>query len=65
MKIRPLGERVLIELVKEEEVSKGGIIIPDSAKENHKKEKLLQLEQVSWTKMVKLYHLMLKRVILY
>ena len=33
MKIRPLGERVLIELVKEEEVSKGGIIIPDSAKE--------------------------------
>ena len=33
MKIKPLGERVLIELVKEEEVAKGGIIIPDSAKE--------------------------------
>ena len=33
MKIKPLGERVLIELVKEEEVAKGGIIIADSAKE--------------------------------
>ena len=33
MNIKPLGERVLIEPVKEGEVSKGGIIIPDSAKE--------------------------------
>ena len=36
MKIKPLIERVLVELVKEEEVSKGGIIIPDSAKRSHK-----------------------------
>ena len=33
MKIRPLGDRVLVEPQKEEEVKKGGIIIPDSAKE--------------------------------
>lgn len=33
MKIKPLGERVLVEPVKADEVSKGGIIIPDSAKE--------------------------------
>jgi chaperonin GroES len=33
MKIKPLGERVLVEPVKEEEAVKGGIIIPDSAKE--------------------------------
>jgi chaperonin GroES len=33
MKIRPLGDRVLVEPKKEGEVSKGGIIIPDSAKE--------------------------------
>ena len=32
-KIRPLQDRVLIRRVKEEEKSKGGIIIPDSAKE--------------------------------
>lgn len=33
MKIRPLGDRVLVEPVEEKEVSKGGIIIPDTAKE--------------------------------
>jgi chaperonin GroES len=33
MKIQPLGDRVLVEPQKEEEVKKGGIIIPDSAKE--------------------------------
>lgn len=33
MKIKPLGERVLVEPLKEGEVLKGGIIIPDSAKE--------------------------------
>ena len=31
--IRPLHERVLVRRLEEEEVSKGGIIIPDSAKE--------------------------------
>ena len=33
MKIQPLGDRVLVEPVKEDEVKKGGIIIPDTAKE--------------------------------
>lgn len=33
MKLKPLGDRVLIEPVEEKEVKKGGIIIPDSAKE--------------------------------
>ena len=32
-KIRPLGARVLVEPVDAKEESKGGIIIPDSAKE--------------------------------
>jgi chaperonin GroES len=32
-KIRPLQDRVIIKRVKEEEKSKGGIIIPDTAKE--------------------------------
>ena len=31
--IRPLGDRVLVEAVEETEVVKGGIVIPDSAKE--------------------------------
>jgi chaperonin GroES len=41
MKIKPLGERVLVELVKEEEVAKGGIIIPDSAKEKPQEGKVI------------------------
>jgi chaperonin GroES len=30
--IRPLGDRVLVKPLEEKEISKGGIIIPDSAK---------------------------------
>lgn len=33
MKIQPLADRVLVEPLKEDEVTKGGIIIPDTAKE--------------------------------
>ena len=33
MAFRPLGDRVLVKRVEEEEKTKGGIIIPDTAKE--------------------------------
>ena len=33
MAIRPLHDRILVRRVKEEETTKGGIIIPDTAKE--------------------------------
>jgi len=33
MKIKPLGDRVLVKPLEEDEVQKGGIIIPDTAKE--------------------------------
>ena len=33
MKIRPLHDRVIVKRVEEEETTKGGIIIPDTAKE--------------------------------
>jgi len=33
MNIKPLGDRVLVEPVEEKETKKGGIIIPDTAKE--------------------------------
>ena len=33
MKIRPLHDRVIVKRVEEETISRGGIIIPDSAKE--------------------------------
>ena len=33
MKLRPLQDRILVERVEEETTTKGGIIIPDTAKE--------------------------------
>ena len=33
MKIRPLQDRIIVKRVAEEETTKGGIIIPDTAKE--------------------------------
>jgi chaperonin GroES len=33
MKIRPLHDRVIVKRIDEEETTKGGIIIPDTAKE--------------------------------
>ena len=36
MKIKPLGKRVLIKPVKEEEKTNGGIFIPETAKEKKK-----------------------------
>ncbi len=33
MKLKPLGDRVLVKRLEEEVMTKGGIIIPDSAKE--------------------------------
>jgi chaperonin GroES len=41
MKIRPLHDRVLIKRLNEEEKTKGGIIIPDSAKEKPQEGKVI------------------------
>lgn len=40
--LKPLGDRVIIEVVEQEETTTSGIVLPDSAKENHKKEKSWQ-----------------------
>ena len=41
MKIRPLQDRVIVERVQEEEKSRGGIIIPDTAKEKPQEGKVI------------------------
>ncbi len=41
MKIRPLQDRLLVKRIDEEETSKGGIIIPDTAKEKPSEGKVL------------------------
>jgi chaperonin GroES len=40
-KIRPLGEKVLIQRMEAEERTKGGIVLPDTAKEKPQKGKIL------------------------
>jgi chaperonin GroES len=41
--IKPLGDRVLVESVEEKEQVKGGIVIPDSAKEKPMEGKIVAL----------------------
>jgi chaperonin GroES len=41
MKIRPLQDRVIVERIEEEEKTKGGIIIPDTAKEKPQEGKII------------------------
>ena len=41
MKIKPLGDRILVRRIKEEERTKGGIIIPDTAKEKPQEGKVV------------------------
>jgi len=41
MKIRPLHDRVIVQRIKEEETTKGGIIIPDTAKEKPSEGKII------------------------
>jgi chaperonin GroES len=41
--IKPLGDRVLVQPVEEQEVKKGGIIIPDTAKEKPQEGKVIAL----------------------
>lgn len=41
MKIRPLHDRVIVQRIEEEEVTKGGIIIPDTAKEKPQEGKVI------------------------
>lgn len=38
MKIKPLGDRVVVQPVKEEEVTKSGIVLPDTVEKEKKQE---------------------------
>jgi len=43
VKIKPIGDRVLVQHIEEEEQVRGGIIIPDSAKEKPQEAKVIAL----------------------
>lgn len=41
MEVRPLGDRVLVEVLEAEEVTKGGIVLPDNAQEKPQQAKVI------------------------
>ncbi len=41
MKLKPLGDRVILRLVEQEEKTRGGILLPDTAKEKPQKGEVL------------------------
>jgi len=41
--VKPLGDRVLVQAIEEKETQKGGIIIPDTAKEKPQEGKVIAL----------------------
>ena len=41
MKVKPLGDRVLVEVLEAEEITKGGIVLPDTAKEKPQQAKVV------------------------
>lgn len=43
MKVRPLGEKVLVKRLEAESKTKGGIVLPDSAKEKPKRGKVVSV----------------------
>jgi chaperonin GroES len=43
MNVKPLGDRVLVQPIEQDEVKKGGIIIPDTAKEKPQEGKIVAL----------------------
>jgi chaperonin GroES len=43
MKLVPLGDRVLVEILEAEEKTKGGIVLPDTAKEKPQQAKVVAI----------------------
>jgi len=41
MKLKPLGDRLIVQAVEEEETTQSGIVLPDTAKEKPQKGKVL------------------------
>jgi chaperonin GroES len=48
MKFKPLGDRLLVKRVDEEEKTKGGIIIPDTAKEKPQEAEVVAVGEGKW-----------------
>ncbi len=43
MAVKPLGDKILVKRLEAEEITKGGIVLPDSAKEKPKEGKVIEV----------------------
>ena len=48
MKLKPLGDRLIVKAVEEEETTASGIVLPDTAKEKPQKGKVLAVGDGRW-----------------
>jgi chaperonin GroES len=48
MKLKPLGDRVIVKAIEEEETTASGIVLPDTAKEKPQKGKVLAVGEGKW-----------------
>lgn len=61
MKIKPLGDKVLVEILEAEEKTKGGIILPDTAKEEKSEGKIISVGSGKWLESGKVQPLEVKK----
>jgi chaperonin GroES len=48
MKLKPLGDRLIVKASEEEETTESGIVLPDTAKEKPQKGKVLAVGEGNW-----------------
>jgi len=48
MKLKPLGDRLIVKAVEEEETTASGIVLPDTAKEKPQKGEVLAVGDGNW-----------------
>ena len=49
MKLKPLGDRLIVQAIEEEETTASGLVLPDTAKEKPQKGKVLAVGDGKWT----------------
>ena len=48
MNLKPLGDRLIVQAIEEEETTASGIVLPDTAKEKPQKGKVLAVGEGKW-----------------
>jgi chaperonin GroES len=48
MKLKPLGDRVIVQAMEEEETTASGLVLPDTAKEKPQKGKVVAVGEGKW-----------------